>query len=493
MKLFPYITLAVLLLSGPMGIARQPNIVIFAVDDMCDWIGPMGYDQAVTPNMDRLAGMGVTFQNAHTAGSFCAPSRSAIFTGRFATTTGCYNNELYFVDHPDIKPLQVRLKEGGYTTHGAGKLFHHPGGYVDLRGWDEFFVRDESQKKEAWALNSWDVDDPILPDPYPASIYNHDQKPVNRFFLEWGRVLNENEEKMADTIRTNWACDLISKKHETPFLVAVGLYAPHFPNYAPEKYFDLYDPETIEHPPYLESDLDDLPPAVKKAKTNRSKIHKRLESLDAIEDAIHGYLACISYADAMLGRVLDAIEAGPNADNTVIVLWSDHGYHHGEKFDWGKHTLWERTSNVPFMWAGPGVAEGKSIDATVSLIDIFPTLMDMASLAKDPGLEGQSLAAMLRNPSKAKDRDVMLPGLKPNEYAIMNQHWRYIHYADDTEELYDVRQDPNEWYNLAGNPEMAGVKKRLRASAPDTFAQPGTQRSQLNLVISGDSFRWERK
>jgi arylsulfatase A-like enzyme len=215
-----------------------------------------------------------------------------------------------------------------------------------------------------------------------------------------------------------------------------------------------------------------------------------LEELDAVKDAIHGYLACISYADAMLGRLLDAIESGPNADNTIVVLWSDHGYHHGEKMDWGKHTLWERTSNVPFLWAGPGIEQGASIEATVSLIDIFPTLVDLCRLPKDEGLDGVSLAGMLKSPSKATDRNVLLPGLKPNEYAVINQQWRYIRYADGGEELYDIRQDPNEWKNLAGNAEFANVKKQLMSAAPTSFAEPGASRRELKLVIEGESFEW---
>jgi len=358
----------------------KPNVLFFALDDLCDWVGPNGYEQAVTPNMDRLAASGVTFQNAHTAGIFCAPSRSAIFTGRHATTTGCYKTQVYHHTAPEIQPLQVTFQKGNYRTYGAGKLFHHPAGHVDLRGWDEFFVRSQEQKESGWGLNSWSTDDPILPKPYPNSIFNHDRKPANKFFLEWGKVLNKDEDKMADTIRTMWACDLLQKKHDKPFFVAVGLYAPHFPNYCPEKYFDLYDPEKIKSPAYKANDLDDLPPAVRKAKTARGAHHRRLVELDAVEDAIHGYLACISYADAMLGRLMDALEKGPNARNTLIVLWSDHGYHHGEKLDWGKHTLWQRTSGVPFIWAGPGVKSSAVVKSTVSLIDMYPTFTDLCSL-----------------------------------------------------------------------------------------------------------------
>ena len=197
--------------------ADRPNVVMFVVDDMCDWIGPMGYGQAVTPNMDRLAKAGVTFINAHTAGIFCAPSRSAIFTGRHASTTGCYTTQVYFAAHPKINPLQKVLQDGGYATHGAGKLFHHPTGYIDLRSWDEFFVRTEAQKKTGWPLDSWQQDDEaIIPQPFPMhSVYKRsDGNPTGKsaqWFLEWGKVANENEEKMADTIRTEWACELLRK------------------------------------------------------------------------------------------------------------------------------------------------------------------------------------------------------------------------------------------------------------------------------------------
>jgi len=466
---------------------------MFAVDDMCDWIGPMGHAQAITPNMDRLAAKGVTFQNAHTAGTFCAPSRSAIFTGRHASTTGCYTTQVYFHNHPELTPLQQVLQNGGYATYGAGKLFHHPAGFVDLRGWNEFFLRETRLKKKGWDLETWSTDSPILPQPYPSSIFNHDRKPANKFFLEWGKVLNDNEEKMADTVRTEWACDLIRKKHDKPFFVAVGLYTPHFPNYAPAKYFDLYDRDKIELPPYLDGDLDDLPSAVRKAKTARGAIHRRLERLDAVKDAIHGYLACISYADAMLGCLLDAIESGPNADNTIVVVWSDHGYHHGEKLDWGKHTLWERTSNVPFMWSGPGIKRGASIEATVSLIDMFPTLIELCGVPDGLSRDGVSLKPILRNPTSAEDRNVLLPGMKPGEYAMMNQGWRYIRYADGSEELYDIRQDPNEWKNLADNAEFASVKKRLARAAPTSFAEPGTGAGELKLIIDGESFEWRSK
>ena len=492
---------AVLCVSVLPSMAEPPNVIFFATDDLCDWIGPLGYGQAVTPNMDKLAERGVTFTNAHCPGTFCAPSRSAVFTGQFASTTGCYTTQVYFHNRPDLKPLQQSFKEGGYATFGAGKLFHHPAGYLDLRAWDEFFVRSEDQKREGWPLNSWGSgppntrgNDTPIPEPYPNSAYNRGRIPSNRFFLEWGAVPNEREEEMADTRRINWACDILRQKHDKPFLLAVGLYAPHFPNYVPQKYFDLYDAERIKAPPYKEDDLDDLPPKIRKAKIHRKSVHhQRLVEIDAVEDAIHGYLAAVSYADAMLGRILETLRTSPHHDNTVIVLWSDHGYHHGEKGDWGKHTLWERTTNVPFIWAGPGVKRGARIDATASLIDMYPTFIEMCGLPTVDGLEGTSLVRTLREPSAAIDRNVYVPYLDPGGYAVVNQQWRYIHYSDDTEELYDLRRDPNEWYNLAEDEAYAGVKRALRRSAPESFAPAGMAKNSLKLVTEGETFHWKAK
>lgn len=474
--------------------ADRPNVLFLAVDDMNDWIGCLETTpRAITPNIDKLAARGVNFTNAHTAGVFCAPSRAAIFSGQYASTTGCYRTPHYFVSHPEIESLQMSFAKGGYTTLGAGKLFHHPAGAIDQRGWTEFYLRNKSQRAAGWPLDSWSEETPF-PSPFPASIYNAGEQISGGLFLEWGAIPNEQEEEMADTKRINWTVEQLKRHHEKPFFLACGIYAPHFPNYCPQKYFDLYDPREIELPPYKDDDLEDLPPKIRKIKTARSRIHKKLEALDAVDDAIHGYLACMSYADAMMGRVLDALAASPHADNTIVVLWSDHGYHHGEKGDWGKHTLWERTSNVPFIWAGPGVKKGAVSDVTVSLIDMYPTLAEMCSLGTPhQPLEGQSLAETLKNPAAAQDRNVYLPHMEPGEYAVINRDWRYIRYGNDGEELYDLRNDPNEWHNLAGDERYSKVKSKLRKVAPATFAQPEPKLNvRKDLVVDGSSFRWEK-
>lgn len=492
--LLPVFALALgLLTEASAQDASRPNVLFLAVDDMNDWIGCLeSTPQAITPNLDRLAERGVAFTNAHTAGVFCAPSRAAIFTGQYASTTGCYQTANYFFDHPEIEPIQVSFAKAGYETYGAGKLFHHPEGAIDQRGWTEFFLRNQSQRENGWPLDSWGEDTPF-PEPFPNSIYNKGEKITGGLFLEWAALPNETEEQMADTVRVNWAVEQLQRTHDKPFFLGVGIYAPHYPNYCPQKYFDLYDPSKIQLPPYNADDLEDLPEQIRKLKTNRSRIVQKLESLDALDDAIHGYLACISYADAMMGRVLDALEASPYADNTIVVLWSDHGYHLGEKGDWGKHTLWERTSNVPFIWAGPGIAKGARPEATVSLIDMYPTFVDLCGLpAPHQKLEGRSLASALADPASANDRNVFLPHMNPGEYAVINKDWRYIHYGEDAEELYDLSADPSEWTNLASNPEFEKKKAELKQVAPSSFAQPAQKlNSRKDLLLEGESFRWE--
>lgn len=472
-----------------------PNVLFFAVDDMNDWIGCLETTpHAITPNIDRLAARGVNFTNAHTAGVFCAPSRAAIFSGQYASTTGCYSTPNYFVSHPEIDGLQMSFAQRGYTTLGAGKLFHHPEGAIDQRGWTEFFLRNQVQRESGWPLDSWSSETPV-PQPFPNSVYNRGQRFKAGLFLEWGAVPNDKEEEMADTIRVNWAIKQLAKKHDKPFFLGCGLYAPHFPNYCPQKYFDLYKTSEIKLPPMRDDDLEDLPAKIRKQRENRKRLHhEKLAKMGAIQDAIHGYLACISYADAMLGRLIDALDASPYADNTIIVLWSDHGYHHGEKGQWGKHTLWERTSNVPFIWAGPGIAKGVKTDVTVSLIDMYPTFVEMCDLpSPHQPLEGRSLASTLRDPSSATDRNVYLPYMTPGEYAVINRNWRYIRYGDAGEELYNLREDPNEWKNLSDVKRFDAIKAQLRAAAPTSFAPPEPKlNARKDLVIQGDSFRWQK-
>lgn len=474
---------------------NQPNVIFFATDDLNDWVSPLGYSQAKTPNLDRLAKQGVVFTSAHAPGVFCAPSRAAIMTGLNASTTGCYAEDPFQFDHPNLVTLQMAFKQGGYSTYGAGKIYHHRGGYLDQRGWDEYFSRSQEMRDLGWEMNSYYMADAPRPTPFPYSPYytKSSKGDGSALHLEWGPIANEKEDDMVDAIRTNWACSVLQKKHDKPFFLALGLYSPHYPNYAPQKYFDMYDLDSIKLPPIKDDDLDDLPEKIRKNMENRSKQHKELEELGALKDAVRGYLASVSFADAMLGRVLDALEASPEKNNTIIVFWSDQGFHHGEKMHWGKHTLWQRTSHVPFIWAGKGIPKNKKVNTSVSLIDMYPTFIELCNLPKVNGIEGVSLVSNLKKPSKSIDRNVFLPGSEKGSYAVINTNWRYISYFDGGEELYNVKEDPNEWYNLAGDEKYRPIMQEMQKSAPKVFAPEVTPRNELKLVIEGDSFHWEKK
>lgn len=473
----------------------RPNVIFFVTDDLNDWVNPLGYHQAKTPNMDRLAKSGITFTNTQSSGVFCTPSRTAILTGLHASTTGCYGEDVFIYDHPEVVTLQMAFKQGGYATYGAGKIYHHRSGFLDLRGWDEYFARSKEVKDMAWEMNSYYMKDVPRPDPFPYSPYYTKTGRVDNgsaLHLEWGPIPNEKEDEMADAIRTNWACSIVKKNHAAPFFLALGMYSPHYPNYAPQKYFDLYDLDSIQLPPYKEGDLNDLPPRIRKNMENRSKQHKELEELGAVKEAVRGYLAATSFADAMLGRLLDALESTEYKDNTIIIFWSDQGFHHGEKGHWGKHTLWQRTSHVPFIWAGKGIPRNVKVNTTVSLIDIYPTLAELCNLPVNHELDGVSLAEVFKKPSAAKDRNVFLPSNERGSYAVINGNWRYIRYFDGGEELYNVREDPNEWNNQADNEKYRQVITDMQKTAPAVFAPSVTPKKDLKLVIDGDTFHWEK-
>jgi arylsulfatase A-like enzyme len=472
---------------------QAPNVIFIATDDLNAWVGPLHAPiQAKTPHLDRLAARGVTFRHAQACGGFCAPSRSALITGRHPSTTGAYTTQIYWRDRPELRPLQVAFQQAGYQTYGTGKVFHHPAGFVDRRGWTDFHVRTQAQRESGWPVDSWRQGAP-LPTPLPFSRFTRERNSgTDRTFMEYAPLPDEVEKDMADTQQTDWVLSVLRRRHEQPFFIALGLSAPHFPNYAPQRYYDLYPLDEIKLPPIKEDDTADLPPAVRKFYDQRkATIHDKLDELGLMKEVLRAYLACISYADAQVGRVLDALEASPERDNTIVIFWSDQGYHHGEKGQWGKHTLWRETAHIPFIWAGPGIARPAAVDATVSAIDTYPTLVDLCRLAPDPGLEGRSLADVLRDPAQARDRDVLLCDIKPGGFAVVNQQWRYIRYADGTEELYHLVDDPNEWHNLAPAGGHQAVIARMRAGAPRSFAPAGPETNQLRHITAGEDFRWE--
>jgi arylsulfatase A-like enzyme len=269
---------------------------------------------------------------------------------------------------------------------------------------------------------------------------------------------------MADYKVVDWAISELNKKHDKPFFQAVGIFRPHIPWFVPQKYFDLYPLDKLKLPEILEGDLDDCSEIGQKF--CRRKWQTWLVKHDKWKEAVQGYLASISFADAQLGRLLDAFEASDYADNTVIVLWSDHGMHIGEKEHWEKFTLWEESTRVPLMIAGPSVKQpGRKSNQSVSLLDVYPTLVELCGYETFDQLEGQSLVNLLHDPAATRKRPAITTWGK-NNHAVRTERWRYIHYKNGDQELYDHNNDPDEYHNLAGDKKYAPLMKELAQWLP---------------------------
>jgi len=471
----------------------KPNVVVIAVDDWNDWVGALGNNQVKTPNLDKLAKWGVTFHNAQTAAPYCTPSRTAIMTGLSPATTGCYENEVFLYDYPELVTLPKMFKNNGYEVVGGGKVFHHMPGYLDLSAYDYYFHWNPNEKTRGWGLNAWSPENKATPTQIPVTDV---AKIMNYKNFDFVALPNKLEEEMADTKCFNWAAEYLSEKHDKPFMMTVGSYAPHKPNYVPEKYFDLYPLDKIQLPEIKENDLDDVPKSVKKRMMGQwDHKYSKLAGIDkSSERIVQAYLAACSYADAMVGKVLTALEKGGYLENTIIVLWSDNGYHMGEKKHYAKHTLWQRTANVPYFIAGPGIPHGGNYYGAMGLIDTYPTLLELSGISTNIKLDGKSLVPVLKNPSKSSDRAVVTSA-SPTYHSVVNSKWRYITYGDEGEELYDTKNDPHEWNNLASDPRFKNVIEALKKQVPVNPSKPATSNKELRLVANPEkeTFHWEKK
>lgn len=435
------------------------DILFIAIDDLNDWVGYLGgHPQTLTPNIDRLADRGMAFMNAQSPSAVCHASRTAILMGVGPSTSGVYGNGPDWRGLPvfdDKLSLPRFFRTAGYTTKGAGKIFHahtyvESGmtGFNDLDAWDAFYPGIERQ----------------LPDEFgPYSI------PANGG--SWGRSFDwaglvAEDSALADGQVTTWVSAQLAQQDEAPRFIAAGIYRPHLPWYVPQSYFDRFPLDEIVLPAYREDDLDDLSEAATRSVFNSTEVHDWLVEEGRWEEGVQAYLASINYADAMVGRLIDALDASGRADRTIVVLWGDHGFHLGEKERWRKFTLWKESLHVPFIVVVPGTTTaGSRSDAVVSLLDIYPTLAELAGLEAPDYLEGNSLVPLLRDPSMSWDH----PTLSTHGYenhAVVSNDYKYIRYADGSDELYDVRADPNEWINLAADSEFAAVKDALAARLP---------------------------
>ena len=441
-------------LATPLTVVAQessrPNVLFIAVDDLNDWISCLGgHPQAKTPHIDRLAARGVLFERAYCNAPACNPSRASLMTGLRPSTTGVYLNPQPWRQAPRLKKaitLSQHFMQAGYHVEGGGKIFH--GRYDEDASWHAYMKRPADPMPPGRPLNGL---------------------PRTRHF-DWGAVAAKDGE-MGDAKVVDWAESFLKRKHDKPFFLAVGLYRPHLPWYVPESYFADYPADKVRLPKVPANDLDDIPAAGRRmAKPNGD--HKRVTESDNWRLAVSGYLASMAFADAMIGRLLAALDASGYAKNTVIVFWGDHGWHLGEKQHWRKFALWEEATRVPLVVVAPQITKpGSRCGRTVSLLDLYPTLLDLCGVPCKVELEGRSLRPLLSNPQAKWDRPVVTTH-GANNHAVRSERWRYIRYADGSEELYDHDSDPNEWTNVAGRPENVKVKAKLAAWLPVRNAKP---------------------
>ena len=457
---------------------RYPNVLLISADDMKDWVGYMGgYEGEVyTPNIDRLAAMGEAFTNAHTAATVCCPSRNALMLGKRPSSTGLYNNNQWWkAACPGEIPLPQYFRMHGYIAAGAGKVFHHTPGNNPPCCWDEY---REQEFDDPWNFASWSPERYFVTYGYRGPIIPYPEwKPMNGIFpirseLDWGPLPGKNEEEYGDLRAVEFAENFLKREHDKPFFLAVGIYRPHLPWHVPGKYFDLYPREEIVLPLLWENDLDDIPEAGKKLALSTFRDFEQIREEGKWKEAIQAYLASISFADAQVGSILKALETNNYRDNTIIIFWSDHGWHFGTKQHWHKQTLWEECTRIPFIMKVPGTTgPGSTCRRPVDMVNVFPTLLSLCGLPDLPGLDGHDMSPLLENPDTSWAYPA-ISEIQTGNMSVRSQDWHYIRYHDGSEELYDCTNDPFEWDNKSSEEEYRAVLASHRSWVPDTFAAP---------------------
>lgn len=449
--------MCLLMLSNAPGSSAQtnssakPNVLFISVDDLNDWINPVhlgGLPGLKTPNFERLAKMSMRFTNAHVPSPACAPSRAAIMTGVHPAKSGITGwKNAQWRKVPALKEVQTIeqfFKGKGYTTLAGGKIYHT---LAPPRA-----VINQSE------ASGWDYYYPSLAVPIPfqvrAPLKVIDPKlfvGTQPDYFTWGPIAL-GDEYMADYQIVDWANYQLTQKYEKPLFLAVGLTKPHDPWEVPRKYFDMYPLESVPNIPIKENDLGDA------FVHGRRPLHKFIVDNDQQKKVVQAYMATISFTDAMLGRLLDAFEKSAYKNNTIVVLWSDHGMHMGEKENWEKFTLWERSTRAPLFVIAPGVTKGgSSTHKPVGIIDLYSTLAELIGEKVPSYVDGESLVPMLKGQNFNHKGVVTGYALKEaanapggDAYTIRTDKYRYIYYPFiNLEELYDHTVDANEWDNIA--------------------------------------------
>jgi choline-sulfatase len=466
--------------AGTGAADSQPNVLFIAIDDQNDWVGPLGgHPLAKTPHLDRLARRGTTFLNAHCQSPLCNPSRTSLLLSLRPTTTGVYGLAPWFRTLDawrDRVSLPQHFRAHGYRTYCTGKIWHGGAGGPQQR----------LKEVDAWGPAGGVGAKPAQKLIPATPMGNHP-------LMDWGVFPHRDEEK-GDYQIASWAIEQIrTAPPDQPYFVAVGFFLPHVPCYVTQPWLDLYPDDDSVLPPVREDDRADTPrfswylhwnlpePRLKWVRENRQW-----------RNLVRSYLASTSFVDAQVGRLLDAVDDSGRADNTIVVLWGDHGWHLGEKAITGKNTLWERSTRVPLIIAGPGVSRAARCAQPAELLDLYPTLIELCGLAPRDDLEGITLGPQLRDAAARRQRPAITSHNQGN-HGIRSERYRYIRYADGSEELYDLQSDPHEWTNLAGDPQYSGIVADHHQWLPKIDVPParGSASRVLTYDPSTDEAVWE--
>ena len=437
---------------------QKPNVLFITIDDMNDWTTVFDKNNPIKiPNIEKLADRGVFFSKAYCSSAACNPSRASVMTGTRPHKTGIYGNKSDWRGAlPKIKTMQRHFKENGYFVCGSGKVFHHhkDWAYHDNASFHDYLMMS-------------------INEPYPEEKLNGLEWYGSRN-TDWG-AWPDDIKKTADYRTAEYAINKLKQKYDQPFFLNVGIYKPHSPFFAPKEFFEKYPINGIEMPELKKDDCNDFPNgAIELLKNSKWFWEGMIKAMDenpnAYREYVQAYQACATFADEMIGKIIDALDKSPNKDNTIIVLWSDHGFHLGEKEHFEKFALWEKTNHIPFIILAPGITKpGTVIGKPVDMTTIYPTLSELCGLEIPAHTDGFSLVPLL------KDTSISIPPalmtyMKGN-HAIRTESWRYIQYADGSEELYNHKNDPNEWFNVAGKEENRIVIETHKKFIPKNNAE----------------------
>ena len=441
---------------------KRPNVLFIVIDDLNDWTGCLGgHPQAKTPNIDRLARRGTLFTRAYCSAPACLPSRAAALTGVAPYRSGCYVNSptqtWQDILLPTAAPLPAHFRANGYETAGAGKIFHHYQNHPD--SWDDF-----------WPSKNLQFPPTHVPAKEYQPAFDRKPRPKNWYMaFNWG-PLGKDVEETGDWMSMKFVSQKLRAKRDPsthsassgiasgsgqakPFFLACGIYRPHVPWFVPRKFFEMFPLDKIQLPPRKADDYSDIPKSA--PRRGPCVYYKVLDANGYHRQAVQAYLASIAYVDDLVGRLLKNLDDSGHADDTIVVLWSDHGWHLGEKLTYRKFTLWEEACRVPMIVALPkrmqrDYRQGVRCSRTVNLLDLYPTLVELCGVPKPrQRLDGHSLVPLLKNPAADwKHGSITSHGFKND--SLRTERWRLTRYADGSEELYDHDKDPYEWTNHAG-------------------------------------------